>query len=242
MNSLKTETSWKKFWENEETWTYPDLYKISAQIFFDRAQKYVQWKKQDTVLNYGCGPGFLEALLAPEVSSIDAVDISEKMIRRCKLTCLDHPQVYAHTISDINELSKTRKFSLFLCISVAQYFDSIDEFENLLLAFKDRAAPGARIVLADLPQYRSFFQSLKDLSKASLLAFQGGYGKLLIQKVFKEFSRFYVYQEYSKHVNHLYFQRDQVLNVLTRCQLKGQWIHEDLSIMPGRLNILIQLP
>jgi len=145
-----------EYWDRDNFWFQSELLKVNARLFLEKADPIVHFNRTDSVLNVGCGPGFLEKLLAPRVESVWAVDVSQQAVQECQKNCQGYQNVTVRLLgSDYTDLSMFgRRFSLFLCVSVVQYYEDIGELETLIRSAHRIALPGARMLIADLPQKR----------------------------------------------------------------------------------------
>ena len=118
----KPYASWIDYWRHDSVLKNFKIWKMNADFFFRRAYQLVSFSKNDSVLNIGCGPGYLEVLLAPIVRDIHAVDIAEQFVTECAERCAHFANVNVALLNkDYTNLCVLGKsFSLILCISVVQ--------------------------------------------------------------------------------------------------------------------------
>jgi hypothetical protein len=57
---------WTEYWAQDDFWKDSLLWKINAELFLRRADKMFAFNRNQSVLNIGCGPGYLEPLLCPK--------------------------------------------------------------------------------------------------------------------------------------------------------------------------------
>ncbi len=115
---------WIEYWAQDDFWKDSQLWKINAELFLRRADKILGFTRDESVLNIGCGPGYLEPLLAPKVKRIFALDTAEQFADLCKKNCVNHLNVtvglLGRNYTDLTVCDEL--FSLILCVSVVQYY------------------------------------------------------------------------------------------------------------------------
>lgn len=233
---------WKDYWTERQPWTYPELFEVNARIFFDHIAARRLLTPASRVLNIGCGPGYLERLLSPHVQAIDALDVSRPMLDAARRVCRDCANVnflpLGDTYTDLAFLSGP--YDLIFCISTLQYYRDEGEAERLLRSVERLAAPGAALVLADLPQRRRPLEDVRDGITGLFMAFRRGYGILYLKKWIGNIDKFFAYRGYAKTSPHLDFKPEDLENLLARMGWTYDWIDRDLSICPHRLNLIVR--
>ena len=153
-------------------WSRSGLWRINARRFLRRAGPLLGLQKTDAVLDIGCGPGDLARALAPMVEVVYAVDTSPRMVARCRARCRDVPNVVVKQLgSEYTDLTRCgRRFSVFLCVGVVQYYDRINQVEALIRSAQRLALPGARMLIADWPRRRTPWGRLWDLGGSLALS------------------------------------------------------------------------
>ena len=235
--------TWIQYWEKDDFWKDSTLWKINADLFLRRADKIVGFRKSDAVLNIGCGPGYLEPLLAPRVKQLDSVDTAQQFVRLCGKNCSNHPNVtvalLGHDYTDLTFLS--RSYSLILCISVVQYYRDITEVEALITSARSVALPGARMLIADLPLKRRFIGFTWDSLCSCLLSLREGYTKHLLCTVLTRSVQRSLYQSFRSRTNELHFDIPLLESLIRRMGLKANIVRKNLSVYANRPSLLIQL-
>ncbi len=161
-------TNWKHFWEgtankaiakgsksaavgrvvNGEAMSAELLTKISAQIALQ-----LKLGKQDHLLDVCCGNGALSKLLLPYVASVKGVDFSETLIGEAKAIGSTQMEFYCE---DAASFTLDKKFNKILLYFSFQYFESYAQGKAVLANLLKHAAPGAIILIGDIPnqQYK----------------------------------------------------------------------------------------
>jgi trans-aconitate methyltransferase len=123
----------------------------------DRFLKYVKKHKVRSLLDIGCGNGWLMNKLAPHLEKVDGIDINlmELEQARALLKAFDNVTLY---YADIFSLSPDNKYELILLNASFQYFEQLpllmDRLGQLL-------APNGEIHVLDSPLYSSQNQASK---------------------------------------------------------------------------------
>ena len=234
--------NWIEYWNQDNFWAHSKLWRINAELFFRRAAPIIRFRKTDSVLNVGCGPGYLERHLAPLVETIDALDTSEQFVRLCQKNCEQHPNVTVkllgknYTDSDLFG----RRFSLFLAVSVVQYYRSMSEVEALIHSARKVALPGARMLIADLPQKRNALGFARDAWSSLFLSLREGYLPVLLHTAWTQDSSKSTYQSFRKRVEELHFSNQEIQSLVRRMKLDATIIRENLSVYANRPSLLIR--
>lgn len=233
--------NWADYWNYGDFCSNSQLWRINAELFLRKAGRIVEFRKNDSILNIGCGPGYLEALLAPIVKNILAVDISKKFINLTKERCKNYNNVQTTLLSDnYTELNIYGKsFSLILCISVVQYYSGIGEIEGLIAAAQKVALPGARMLIADLPIKRGKPGFLWDALCSCLMSIRGGYIWPFLNIVLDVYRHRFLHQSFYEENTQLYFTSSELESLIQRMGLNAKIIRENLSVYANRLNLLI---
>lgn len=238
----KSFQNWIDYWGQDDFWRDSLLWKRNAELFFQRADRIVRFRKNDSVLNIGCGPGHMEALLAPVVKSIHAADVIQQFVSLCKKRCVDYDNVSVGLLGDdYTDLSACgRLFSLILCISVVQYYRDMSEVEALIASARKIALPGARMLIADLPLKRGKIGFVWDALCSCLLSIREGYIWLLLRTVFARWLRRSRYKSFYNKTRQLYFTISDIESLIERMGLEARIIRKNFSVYANRPSLLIQ--
>ncbi len=234
--------NWKAYWSEDNFWKNSCVFKINAEIFFRQANKVVEFKKDDTILNVGCGLGYLEILLSPKVKSICAVDIAGQFVDLCKKKCRDLNNITVNLIKDSsNSLSICEKhFSLILCISVVQYFKDMIELESFIKLLRNIALPGGRALIADIPRKRTVVGFVWDILCSLVLAIQRGYALSLFRTGIKKLMHDLCHGSLYGELKSLYFTKKELELLIQRTGLDARILQKDFSVYANRLSLLIR--
>ncbi len=222
MNMQKFETeeasaAWKAYWQRDHFWPDADLWRANAEFFSRSLKRLAGIEASDRVLDIGCGAGHLAKVLAPQTVQVHGVDTSERFIERARAACAEYPNAQFRLFSgDDEDLIGLRtspcrfnekpagdeaqaagggKYSLFLCVSVIQYYRDIEQVRSLIEACRAAALPGARLVIADIPLRRNAAGRAWDTAVSLAQSFKEGYAREFIGTAWRlamdsDYSRF----------------------------------------------------
>lgn len=225
--------NWWRDFECEEAYRFE-----AARRFVKEMEKYIAFRPDDNVLDIGCGPGYLADCIAHRVREFHGVDISERQLNRARIRLAGRKNVLFHAIdkeayTDLSALSPCR-FSLVVCVSVAQYYREMSELESLLRSVSRLVEPGCRMIVADLPDaeatpgepFRLLWRCWKE--KSLLLQL-----KLLMKLRWKSYVRI------RRQKSLLRFRAAQLEALVTRLGFRSTVIRAPLTTLSGRIHLLI---
>jgi SAM-dependent methyltransferase len=184
--------NWIDYWNTDRI--FRSIMRRMTCYFFSASRKLLAYKTSDVVLDFGCGPGFFVENLTNRVKEVHGVDTSARMISECTGKFRDCPNAFFHTLesdryTDLGFLSH-RKVTKTVVLSVVQYFHSSVEVLELIRSVASISAPGACLLIADIPT-----QSVPLLDTMELVrsCWQEGYllecMRFLAQTRFSRYSR-----------------------------------------------------
>ncbi len=226
---------WVDYWRADTFWKNSGAWEMNARIFMRKAASFLEFKKEHRVLSFGCGAGHLEALIAPRVRELTAVDISPEMINTAAVRCAGSRNVSFECRSPGDfDFLRTGKYNLFLAVSVVQYLESEADVLRLIASARAAALPGAVFLIADIPAGPSglsfFFRGLCEGHAARKLLWAA-----------ELFLKAGAYRKASREFPLLCFSREQLEALLKKNGLKGEVLRESFSINAGRHSLLVYL-
>ncbi len=131
-----------------------EFWRAQADFFVRRVSRELSFGPDDVVLDVGCGNGAVIAALAPKVRAAHGADTSARNVsdaagRYAGLPNLSFYPLAAQNYTDLEALP-VRGVTRILCVSVLQYYKSLDEVAALIRSARAVAAPNCRMLLADL--------------------------------------------------------------------------------------------
>lgn len=235
--------SWVDYWDEDVFWRDSHLWEINSRLFFERANRIIEFKKSDCILDIGCGPGYAETFLAPLVKSIYAVDVAKQFVDICSDRCRNHSNVSVGHLGrgDYTNLEGFGgPFSVILCVSVVQYYRNVSEIEVLIYSAKKIASPGAQMLIADLPLERGRLGFLWDVVCSYFLSIRKGYSQILLRTAFARWFRKTRYKAFYDKSEQLYFTISKLESLIDRLNLNARIIRGDFSVYANRPSLLIQ--
>lgn len=147
-------TGWDNFWKGQRH-SFWSAMQIATGYFAAQFQKQFNVKPADTILDYGCGPGFVADALAKKSISITGADINEFYIANCRE---HHPNAhFIHITTNVADnqtiLSKElygQRFDYILVLSVAQYLPNTAELGAIVNMLRGYLKEDGKLLLADI--------------------------------------------------------------------------------------------
>ena len=235
VNNIK---GWIEYW-NTDTVFLNIMGKI-AGFFFSRTMPILNYSSEDTVLDIGCGPGDLEYLLKDEVKEIYGVDTSQRFIQECQKKFSKDSNVFFYKLDEkkYTDLSfiENKKVSIIICLSVIQYYKSVEEVEMLIRSVKKIARPGATFLIADIPVKHGALKDILSLLKVTLKE------KILFETLKFLFQlRFSKYYKVRSSRGLLIISERELTQLINRLRLNARLLKMPLTFNHGRMHLLIIL-
>ena len=232
---------WIEYWDQDNFWGRLKLWELNARVFLRRAAGLIEFKKEDTVLDIGSGPGELACVPAGKVQSVLAVDTAPQFVEMTRTRCRNLPNVEAALPgADYTDLTVfSRRFSLFLCISVVQYYNSVAEVESLIRSAQKNALPGGQMLIADLNLKRGRGGFMYDAACSIFKSVQEGYALDLLRMAWKRWCTPSAYRNAGSANRLLEFDYAEIEALIERMNLNAKIIRRSFSIYANRPSLLI---
>lgn len=230
--------TWPDYWE-EETKLLPMMERMTNH-FYRASRSIMDFGKEDSVLDFGCGPGYLVSRLEKDVKEIYGVDISASMIGKCRKRFSGRAHCHFLQLDKANSTDLSAlgewQFSKGICLSVVQYFDSIEDLGKLIQSADDHAGPGALFLIADIPVGAGLIGDVWELLKA---AKSGGFLFKAFQFLF--LSRFSSYYRVRSSRGLLRFNTEHIKDLIQSMELNARILRDPLTFSSKRVHLLIKL-
>jgi ubiquinone/menaquinone biosynthesis C-methylase UbiE len=169
---MKTSTNdWIEWWKKENV-VRPVTWFNNMEIFITASDSLLHYNSEDTILDIGCGPGYLAAFLKDRVKEINCLDTSDRYLDVCRQRFAGYRNIFCYKLAEDNytDLSFLRgqQFSIIVCQSVVQYYKEMGEVENLVKQVQRIASPGARFLISDIPTSSSLTTHVYGLFKGAV--------------------------------------------------------------------------
>jgi len=193
------------------------------------------------VLEIGCGPGHLAALLAPRVGRVHAVDVAPRSVEACRQRCRGLGNVTVGLLgSDYTDLSACGgPFTRILSVSVVQYYRDMAEVECLISSARAVAAPGAAMLIADLPLERTTLEFAWDAVGTLAGALRGGYLGPLLRAARGRWGTGSAYRACQNRAGTLVFTSTVLDELVRRTGLRATVLRGSLSVYANRPSLLL---
>jgi 2-polyprenyl-3-methyl-5-hydroxy-6-metoxy-1,4-benzoquinol methylase len=167
--------SWSNFWASNPK-SFGIVMQKSTEYFVEKCLLNHVIKKGSSILDYGCGPGYLANTIKDFPSNYLGLDISETYINTCKLNFKNKSnfqfQILNHTETSSHQLPN-HFFDTVIILSVAQYLGSKEKVAELVASILPSLKPSGEIILADVIESEKHF--LKDLFFIGIYSVVKGY-------------------------------------------------------------------
>jgi cyclopropane fatty-acyl-phospholipid synthase-like methyltransferase len=237
-------SSWRHFWEGPSpfpiaTWDW------QSQLFLRSSAEIFPLQPGDRVLDVGCGPGSLAAALPPGIH-YTGLDISAASIVTARERLPDKTYFRFENLGDDYldlTVAKPGPYSRLLALSVVQYYRDLYEVRSLLEGLRSLAAPGAMILIADLPMQSNqgaIRETWRTLCRAASLGATGRQIRFLARCALSS------YRQARGKSGLLTWSRDDLDSLAE--DLKRRWqaevriLHTPLTVSVGRAHLWVRLP
>lgn len=233
--------NWRDYWSRDTLWRESALGEISAGILLRRAGEILPFGRADSVLEIGCGPGHLAKLLAPRVEGVRAFDVAPACVESCRERCRSLANVSVGLLgSDYTDLTDCGgPFTRILCVSVVQYYRDVTEVERLIHSACAIAAPGAAMLIADLPLERTPAEFVRDALGTLSGALRGGYLRPLLKAARGRWGTGSSYRACQSRAGSLVFNPTVLEALVRKTGLRATLLRESLSIYANRPSLLL---
>jgi ubiquinone/menaquinone biosynthesis C-methylase UbiE len=162
---------WIEWW-NTENVVSTATWRHNMEVFVNASDSLLGYNTRDIILDVGSGPGYLAAVLKDRVREIHCLDTSQRYLDMCKEKFAEQRNVFIHKLKPGNytDLSflPDKTFSIIVCQSVVQYYQSVSEVERLIQEVRRVALPGAKFLIADIPVARGLIYQTYGLLKGAI--------------------------------------------------------------------------
>ncbi|MBV9978374.1 MAG: methyltransferase domain-containing protein [Hyphomicrobiales bacterium] len=147
------ENYWAAYWDREKIFG-DELASLGGRQFVRASSRYMDYRPDDALLDIGCGTGHVAEQLSSHVGELVGIDTSPRSVAICKRRLKERSNASfallpADRPFDFGFLAP-RKFQKIICVSVVQYYAEIEDLARLIAAVRSVAAPGARLLVADI--------------------------------------------------------------------------------------------
>lgn len=145
--------NWVSYWNRKDAMT-GSLWQAQSAFFVRQVLREIAFGPDDILLDLGCGNGHVTAGLAPYVKEAHGADTSVQAVHQARKLFAAVPNLHFHEVPPDRYLEldalPPRGVTRIVCVSVVQYYASLDEVRQLIARAKSIAAPGCRMLIADL--------------------------------------------------------------------------------------------
>lgn len=235
---MNKEQGWEDYWKESPSGFNEIMYQ-STVYFGSQLVKHFPVVTSDSILDYGCGPGFLVDYLEKTNARIHGMDISETYIKMCneKFKANQNLSFSVTKSYDFEELRKViveKKINKVIILSILQYYQTHEQVEELVLFLQKIAKEQPfTCILADIiPKNHQFIADVMNLVKNAL---KDGYSLKFVKFIF--FALFSDYRKVKKNgfltIDYPFFE-----NLGEKNNIKMEKVN-DLTIHSSRYNVVV---
>ena len=177
---------WKSHYDSMAHHESLDLFDAEARDYSSKLKRAVPLANFESVLDFGCGLGFVSEMLAGSVGGLFFWDYSENMLETAAARLASSRNAKAINLDRL-EAESQLSFDLILVNSVIQYM-SKDELNKWLLRWRDMLGSGGILLISDVILPKPAF--ITEVSDSLLFAARGGFLFRTLKKDFKQYIRY----------------------------------------------------
>jgi SAM-dependent methyltransferase len=229
--------NWIEYWDTDRI--FNSVMRRMTGHFFETSRSLLDYGDSDVILDFGCGPGFLVERLQGLVKQVHGVDTSRRMIEECREKFRERPDMDFHLLpreryTDLsflgNGVTKT------VVLSVVQYFRSVEDVGELIRSVASVSAPGAILLIADIPTDSAPLRDTAELLKAGLRE-----GFLIEALRFLAQTRFSRYAGTRSEQGLLCLPLPALQRLIGELKLKAEILTDPLTYNHRRVHLLVRL-
>jgi len=232
-------SEWENFWKDQRQ-SFQVVMQISTAFFASRLEALSLLKSGDTILDYGCGPGFLSDYFARRGMHITGADINDFFIAESKKK---HPQSSFILISPIpkenekilKDQLQDKKFDTVILLSIVQYFKDEQTLSQTIAILKPYLSDSGKIIIADVIDKDT--SSVRDALAVFRLCILKN--KTLAFAKFVFYLLFSNYRDLSKKVKLLMISESSITQIAAANGMTSEQV-SDLTPHPTRTNYILK--
>jgi len=225
-------SSWTSFWKKPND-AFNRVMNVATDFFYRELTGRYPLKPGDSVLDYGCGPGFLIGNLVNAGIDVTGADINDHFLQQNKAR---FPAVDFIRISGKPPVTFKKQFDQVILLSIVQYFPSLEDMENVVRDLKGYLKPGGKLIIADVldentsPTRDALGIFTQCIRRGRLVAF----ARFILYLILSD------YRQTSKNNKLLLVSSTFVKQMADRCSLKVELV-KDMTPHPTRTNYIFTL-
>jgi ubiquinone/menaquinone biosynthesis C-methylase UbiE len=151
-----TMCDWVNYWDKQDD-ADEKIRGINMDLFEKKTRDILNFGPGDIVMDLGCGTGLLADRIKTKVEKVYCLDTSERYVNLCAEKFKNDKNVHVYKLKDdyIDLSFLNDKFTKIICLSVLQYYKSIEEITELVKNIKAISGPNLTILIADMPTHGS---------------------------------------------------------------------------------------
>jgi protoporphyrinogen oxidase/ubiquinone/menaquinone biosynthesis C-methylase UbiE len=213
--------------------------RAELRSFLPALERVVGFHPEDVVLDIGSGPGLLAERIAGQVKEVHNADVSPTDLNLGRVNLAGQSNVHFHLLDSGHSTRLdalcARRFSLIVCRSVVQYYRTADDVADLIMQIRRVSAPGARLIIIDIPTGATPLRDTLDLLWHGLKE-----GRLPLTLGFLLRTGLSSYSRVRRKHGLLCLSATSLVDLLKKLDLEGEVLSAGLTPFSNRLHLLVR--
>lgn len=234
----KSADNWIDYWNANASLHDKDMRK-SMGVFIRGTEPLLGYNEKDIVLDIGCGPGYLAERLKDIVKEMHCLDTSQHNINLCKKKFKNSRNLFFYKLDPKNytdfSFLKGKKFTIIICLSVIQYYNSIGDVRKLIENARKIALQGSKFLIADIPTRNGILHDAIGILKSGIRE------KNLFESIKSLYDkRASEYHKLRSEKGLLVLPISKINELIGKLDLNARILNTRLTILPNRNHLLIK--
>lgn len=222
--------TWSSFWKKPND-AFNRVMKVATDFFYQELTRRYPLNAGDTVLDYGCGPGFLVGSFVRGGVDVTGADINEHFLQQNRMR---FPGIDFIQLTEKPSVPFKKQFDQVILLSIVQYFSSLEDVEYVVRYLKNYLKAGGKLIIADVLDAQTSSASdaigifLQCVRRGRVVAF----ARFILYLMLSD------YRQTSKNNQLLLVSSDFVKQMAERCSLNIEVV-QDMTPHPTRKNYIL---
>lgn len=148
-SSPQVHSAWSRFWKESGS-QFDEVMEVSTWAAARRLDHHYRFNASNSILDFGCGPGYLVKYLLPTLVQITGADISMEVVEQNRIRYPGTQFIFIDDISSLHNALGKRRFDYIILLSVVQYFGEIARVQEVVGELHKVLKPTGRLIIADV--------------------------------------------------------------------------------------------
>jgi len=222
---------WQSHYDSMADHLSHTLFEAEARDYFARLDSALPLERDERVLDFGCGLGFISGLIVPKVGSLGYWDYAENMLAVAERRLQNFPQAAPLDLADPAE-DPEHAFDRIVVNSVIQYMDR-DELAGWLCRWRGMLDRGGRLIISDiiLPESSFLGEAMDTLKFAAREGF-------LVRTLVQDFLQYARYLRTRKQATMARYAVDEIRGLAAAAGLGAEVVDGNLTYKKNRYTVV----